>query len=566
MTPDGLSTLDVLLIEDSDEDAVLLKRQLETAGYRVNLERVDTGGALIKALGQKRWDIVFSDFSMPSFDGIQALKIVREHDRDLPFIIVSGTIGEERAAQLMKLGAQDYVIKGNVLRLVPAIERELQEAKLRREHRLAQDHIRHIAYFHPLTQLANRHRLVEDLQELLGLATPVALMIVNLINFHEINGALGYPNGDQLIRDVAGRLQEVELNGGHLYHLHGNEFAVLLRTENRRQVEEIAQDALKALAPHFVCAGLRIHIGARVGIASSRRHDGDPHTLLQHADLASRFAKHEGKTYAWYDAERDPSSPARLALLADLHDALSTDQVFLVFQPKVQCPTGVVTGAEALLRWRHPEHGLIAPDMFVGMAERSGLIDELTHHVLRRVSDQMRSWRRNGLAMPVAINLSAKNLVNRRLMAEILSVQSENENSRIDVEITETALMHDPDQALAALRELRNAGVRIYVDDFGIGFSSLGYLKKLPIHSVKIDKSFVIDLVHSADSDTIVRSTIGLAHNLGLEVIAEGVENHDTWERLASYRCDEGQGNHFAEPLMAEEFARRFGPGASFST
>ncbi len=549
--------LDVLFVEDSEDDALLLRRQLEHAGYRVNLERVDTHDALVDALGRKHWDVVFSDFSMPQFDGVQALEIVREHDRDLPFIVVSGTIGEERAVQLMKLGAQDYVIKGNAQRLVPAIERELREAKLRREHRLAQEHIRHLAYYDALTHLPNRHRLIEDLHHQLGRGAPMALLIVNLVNLSEINSTLGYSKGDELIREAGSRLQQLTAHNGDLYHLHRKEFAIMLTTDDRAQIEKTAKDALKALAAHFPIAGLRIHVGARIGIVSTATPAAEAHTLLQQADLATKLAKHEGQNYAWYEPERDPSSPERLALLADLHDALGTDQLYLVFQPKVRCDTGAITGCEALLRWRHPEHGLIAPEVFVRMAERSGFIDDLTTHVLTRTLDQIHAWRRRGLVVPVAINLSVRNLLNPQLMSDILSADLVDKDGKrqIEIEITETALMLDPDKAMTGLRSLYESGTRIYVDDFGTGFSSLGYLKKLPIHAIKIDKSFVLDLNHNADSDTIVRSTIGLAHNLGLRVVAEGVENRDIWQRLIAYKCDEGQGYYFATPLSAENLA-----------
>lgn len=557
MTQDrSASPLDVLLIEDSNDDAVLLKRQLESSGYRVTLERVDTRETLTDALRRKSWDIVFSDFSMPRFDGMQALKTVREHDSDVPFIIVSGTIGEERAVQLMKLGAQDYVIKGNVRRLVPAVERELREAKLRREHRLAQEHIRHLAYYDPLTSLPNRHRLAEDLKLQLDAGTPTALLIVKLVNFGEINSTLGYGRGDQLIVEAASRLQQAIAPNGCLYHLHGSEFAITLQTSDKAQAEKVANAALKAFGLHFLSSGLRIHVGARIGIASTGRTDLEAPALLQQADLASKLAKQEGQNYTWYETERDPSSPERLALLADLREAVRTDQLYLVFQPKVGCDTGRIVGCEALLRWRHPQHGLIPPDVFIGMAERSGFIDDVTQHVMTCAIQQIRQWRKRGLVFPVAINLSARNLLNPTLMSEILSAQPMETDGepQIEIEITETALMRNPEKAMSGLQSLHRAGTRIYVDDFGTGFSSLGYLKKLPIHAIKIDKSFVLDLNHNAESDTIVRSTIGLAHNLGLKVVAEGVENHASWQRLVTYGCDEAQGYYFAEPLSADAF------------
>jgi diguanylate cyclase (GGDEF)-like protein len=554
----GAKSLQVLVVEDSDEDSRLIKRNLEEAGYRVHLERVDTRVALLDALRRKHWDIVFSDFSMPAFDGMEALKVVRKHDRDLPFIVVSGTIGEERAVQLMKLGAQDYLIKDNIRRLIPAVERELKEMRLRREHRLAQEHIQRLAYYDSLTQLPNRHRLLEDLQQRLDQAGPAILMVVNLSNFREVNGALGYGRGDELIREAAGRMQELHLEDTDLYHLYGNEFALLVSNDNRAYAESVAQTILKALASHYLTAGYRIHIGARIGIVASPVKEAS--TLLQRADLAATLAKHESKGYVWYAPERDPTSPRRLALLADLHDAIGTDQLFLVFQPKVQSGTGAITGCEALLRWQHPEQGLIMPEVFIEMAEQSGVIDEIARHVLLRVVDQLGHWQERGLILPISINLSVKNLLNPQLMAEILhAAMLKAGNGGIEIEITETALMRDPDRAMAALHRFYDAGIRISVDDFGIGFSSLSYLKRLPIHAIKIDKSFVVDLVRNPDSDAIVRSTIGLAHNLALKVVAEGVEDRAIWHRLTNYHCDEGQGNYFGTPLRATELEMNLG-------
>jgi diguanylate cyclase len=547
--------LRVILVEDSEDDAFLLKRQLQEAGYQVDLERVDDQPSLQAALARGPWDIAFSDFSMPNFDGMQALKVIREHDKDLPFIIVSGTIGEERAVQLMKLGAQDYVIKGNVRRLVPAIERELKEAALRREHRHAQEHIQRLAYYDSLTLLANRHRLMEDICDTAETGKRFALLLINVNNFREINGVLGHEKGDGVIREAALRLQGVNAQQAKLYHLHGSEFAMLVETGEKIEIENIAKEVLQALSPHFHSAGFRIPMRARIGIALSTDDDADAHGLLQRADLAATFAKRERANYAWYDPERDPANPDRLALLADLHDAIDTEQLRLVFQPKVACKTGAITGCEALLRWHHPTRGLIGPDSFIEMAERAGLIDDLTRHLVRSASAQIRAWRAKDIVLPIALNLSVNNLHNAELMEDIINIATQDYASPcIEIEITETALMREPQKALAMLQRVYDAGIRIYIDDFGTGFSSFGYLKKLPIHGIKIDKSFVMDLENNSDSETIVVSIIGLAHNLGLNIVAEGVENQEIWQRLTAHGCDEAQGYHFAKPLPAERF------------
>jgi diguanylate cyclase (GGDEF)-like protein len=447
-----------------------------------------------------------------------------------------------------------------VRRLVPAIERELKEAVLRREHRDAQEHIQRLAYYDSLTNLANRHRLSEDIQELSATGKRLALLLINMNNFREINGALGHSKGDQLICEAASRLQKISTENIRVYHLHGSDFVMLTEMNDKRKTEDIAKSVLQALSPHFHAATLRIHMSARVGIALSAGGNTDAQTLLQQADIAATCAKHEGANYAWYSAERDPSNPDRLALLADLRDAIDTEQLQLVFQPKILCQTGAIIGCEALLRWHHPTRGLIGPDTFIDMAERAGLIDDLTRHVVRAVAAQLDAWQTKNIALPIALNLSVNNLLNTELMNELMKAVGRKQGACcIEIEITETALMHEPQRAMAALQRLYDAGVRIYIDDFGTGFSSLGYLKKLPIHGIKIDKSFVMDLEHNPDSEAIVRSTIGLAHNLGLKIVAEGVESQQIWEQLTTYKCDEAQGYHFSKPLPIERFEMMVG-------
>ncbi len=554
--------LRVLIVEDSEDDAVLLSRELRRGGYELTYERVDTAAAMIAALKNQTWDIVFSDHSMPHFSGTEALAILRERGLDLPFIFVSGTIGEDNAVAAMKVGAHDYIMKGNLKRLVPAVDRELREAKVRQERTQAEETIRHLAYYDPLTDFPNRTLLHDRLQQAIvdaqGGHKQVALLLMDLDRFKEINDTLGHHRGDILLKNVGLRIQGVLRASDMIARLGGDEFAVLLPSIDHKEPVLVARKITKILEFPFDIEGLPIDVEASIGIVLYPDHGSDADSLIQRADVAMYAAKQTGSGYTIYTADQDQHSPRRLALMAELRHAIEEGQLLLHYQPKVNLATGSVSSVEVLGRWLHEEFGAVPPDQFIPLAERTGLIKPLTGWVLDQALNQCRTWYQAGIELSVAVNLSVRNLLNPQLPDQVTELLQHHSISpdRLELEITESSIMADPERAREIVTCLNKMGVQLSIDDFGTGYSSLGYLKKLPVHWIKIDKSFVIHMMANESDAVIVQSTIDLAHNLGLKVVAEGVENQGIYDRLMDLGCDTMQGYYISPPLPADELIR----------
>jgi len=551
--------LRVLIVEDSENDARLLMRELQRGGYEVTHERVETADALSAALDRQVWDIAFGDYSMPHFNGVAALNLLRKRGLDIPFIFVSGTIGEDTAVEAMKNGANDYIMKGNLKRLLPAVDRELRESEMRKAHKQAEEMIQYMAYYDTLTALPNRNRLYDRLLNTIrtdsSSGKPFALLLIDLDRFREINDTLGHHRGDFLLQQVGPRLQGALRPSDIVARLGGDEFAVLLPLASSDHAAQVAQKIYKALEEPILVEGIPIAVEPSIGIALYPDHGANPDSLMQRADVAMYEAKQTGSGYIIYDAKYDRHSPRRLALMAELRQAIERNQLFLQYQPKIDLKPGRVTGVEALVRWQHPEYGFIPPDQFIEPAERTGLIKPLTLWIFNVAQRQCLAWQQSGMDLSMSVNLSARNLHDPHLpdhLAELMRACGVAPD-RLELEITESMIMVDPGRALEAIIRLRALGIRFAIDDFGIGYSSLAYLKKLPVDAIKIDKSFVIHMIENPNDAVIVRSIIDLAHNLGLKVIAEGVENKDLWDRLVALGCDAAQGYYMGRPMPADD-------------
>jgi diguanylate cyclase (GGDEF)-like protein len=420
--------------------------------------------------------------------------------------------------------------------------------------------LRHQALHDGLTNLPNRIFLYRRLERAIagigrgdGMA---ALLLIDLDRFKEVNDTLGHDHGDELLVEVAARLRGALRRGDTLARLGGDEFAVLLcDLPGRAAVAELAGRLHDALRRPFALRGVAVELEASIGAALCPDHGTDVNTLVQRADVAMYDAKRSRASIATYSPDRDPYSADRLGLLAELRRALACDELVLHYQPKVAVDTGVVTGVEALVRWQHPERGLLAPSEFVPLAERTGTVTDLTRWVLDAALAQCRRWRDAGVDLPVAINLAAANIVDTTLpdvVAEALARHGVPAN-RLECEISEDTVMADPLRAMDVLGRLRALGLRLSLDDFGTGHSSLAYLKRLPLDEVKIDRSFVLGMTEDENDAVIVRSTIDLARNLGLDVVAEGVEDAETLHGLGELHCDVAQGFHLSRPLPADE-------------
>lgn len=430
------------------------------------------------------------------------------------------------------------------------------------ERREAERALQHSALHDALTGLPNRVALHAHLEGAIADACEngdsTALLLLDIDRFREVNDTLGHRNGDVLVQQIGVRLRDALEPGATIARLGGDEFGILLQRTSGKAAAAVAGRMLEALTLPFQVDGQRLDVDASIGIASYPEHGGDADTLLRRADVAMYLAKGSKDGLAVYAQELDVHSPARLALVSDLRRAISQDQFFLSFQPQLSLAGRRLRGVEALARWQHPQRGLVRPDQFVPLAEGTGAIKQLTLWVLDAALRQCRSWRRAGIHLPVAVNLSARNLQDGTLplaLADLLDLRQVPADDLI-LEITESTIMADPDRAMEVLTQLGGMGVRLAIDDFGTGYSSLAYLKRLPANEIKIDKSFVLRMSEDQDDATIVRSIVDLGHNLGLEVVAEGVEDCEAWNLLAALGCDMAQGYFISPPLPAPELER----------
>src|SRR6266542_1450204 len=414
------------------------------------------------------------------------------------------------------------------------------------------------AHTDELTGLGNRRLLYAELDTALatrGTTSSVALLLADLDRFKEVNDALGHDVGDQLLRLVGPRMASALRPEDVLVRLGGDEFAMLLRDADPQQGAAVAARLLAALGAPFILEGVALHVDASIGIAICPDHATERTTLLQCADVAMYRAKTTRTGWQLYAFAPNEHSRDRLQMTEDLRAALARDEFVLHYQPKVDLRNDAVVGVEALVRWAHPAQGLLYPDAFLPLAEQTGLMRPLTSLVLRAALKQCSAWRQAGLGLSVAVNLSVGNLLDAHLPVEVGRLLAEFglPPSVLEVEITESTLMADPVRSDQVLHALRRLGVRVAVDDYGTGYSSLAYLQQLPIDELKLDKSFVVRMLEDPGAGAIVRTTIDLAHSLGLRLVAEDVESEAHLRQLAQQGCDVAQGYHLSRPLPANE-------------
>ena len=417
-----------------------------------------------------------------------------------------------------------------------------------------------LAFEDTLTGLPNRAMFIDRLQQVLRQtrrsADPVTVMLLDLDRFKLINDSLGHPAGDQVLRDVASRLRDVLRESDTVARLGGDEFALLLPGSPPERVNQIVERVLRVLEAPILLEDQPVDVGASIGIATWPEDGDDADTLLRHADVAMYVAKRAGSGHARYDQRFEAAPQGQLSLLGELRRAVEQDELLLHYQPKVSLADGRVHRAEALVRWLHPERGMVPPGDFIPFAEQTGYIRQISRWVIGEGIRQAAQWHRQGLDIAVSINVAARDLMSSDLLAYVSDMLDRHgvPASQVCLEITESGVMEDPARALDTLARLHTKGLRLSIDDFGTGYSSLAYLKKLPVKELKIDRSFVMHLVDDADDAAIVRSTIELGHNMGLEVVAEGVEGQAEVDLLAQLGCDEAQGYFFSRPLPAAAF------------
>jgi diguanylate cyclase (GGDEF)-like protein len=421
-----------------------------------------------------------------------------------------------------------------------------------------EDRIMRLAYHDALTGLANRPRLMDRLEQLIAVARrtqqPVSVLLMDLDRFKYVNDALGHQHGDVVLQEVARRLTSLLRDSDTVARLGGDEFAVLLPQTSSSAAEAVAAKVTAALDQPIEIEGQNVDVGASVGIATYPEHGADAATLLRDADVAMYAAKRAHAGAMVFSERHSAEQQKQLSLLSDVRKAIEEDELVLHYQPKIEIASGRVVGVEGLVRWQHPRRGLVPPGEFIPFLEQSGHIRSLTRWALRSGIRQATRWNRKGLV--ASINISARDLLNADLPAYLQDLLDEYglAANHLCLELTESSFVEDPGTAFATVERLHDLGVRLAIDDYGTGYSSLAYIQRLPMHELKIDRSFVGTLVDSRDNQTIVRSTIELGHNLGLRVTAEGVEDGAALAMLARMGCDTGQGFHIGRPLALADF------------
>lgn len=434
--------------------------------------------------------------------------------------------------------------------------------RAREQHRLTEKRITHLAYFDELTELPNRNRLMEALAQVVGVTrsetSEFALLTLNVARFGETQAGIGVRQADELLHQIATRLQSALHEGELLARIGGDEFAILLGDSGVENAQDCALRVEQALRSPFQQAGIPISVQMRIGAAIAPEHGQEPEVLLLRSGMATRQAKRSGRAFALYGGPTESESPRHLALITELRTAIEEKQFLLHYQPKVDLVTEKICGVEALVRWQHPDRGIRPPGDFIGIAEQTGLIDPLTYLVLDAALQQSSLWSEQGFDMPVAVNISVNCFYDPDFLSRIEEMlRTWNIGpGLLQLEITESTLMEEPAKIHDLLDHLRDRGIHVSIDDFGTGYSSLNYVASLPIHALKIDRSFVIKMAESERTHSVVAATIALAHTLGIRTVAEGVDAKEQAEALFSMGCSEIQGYFFSQPLTAEELRR----------
>jgi diguanylate cyclase (GGDEF)-like protein len=511
-----------------------------------------TLGAISSTLtstGQGKMLDVYVPINVPGLPGAGSAEL------RFPYAPIAASISSQDSKIEIMLIAGLALLWGTLLTVVGLASQRLRRQAAEKEEQALSD---------GLTGLPNRTMFTDLVQSTLTNAGrrkhAGAVMLMDLDRFKDVNDTLGHHNGDLLLQRIASRLDSVLRNTATVARLGGDEFAILLTdVHDRQQVVPVVRRILKVLEEPVVVGGLALQVEASIGIAMFPEHGRTVDAVMRAADVAMYVTKEQRSGYEFYDEERHEHrhDAGRLALIGELRRAMDETELVLFYQPKVALGSGDVKGVEALARWHHPERGLLSPDEFIPLAERSNLLRPMTLYLIDTALRQANAWRSKGIEISVAVNLSMQNMLDLRLpndLARLLTSWRLPAGS-LELEITESTIMADHRRATTILSRLSKMGVRLSIDDFGTGYSSLAYLQELPVDAIKIDKSFVMEMQEDAGNATIVQSTIDLGHNLGLEVVAEGVETVESYNTLARLGCDYAQGYFLSKPLSPDKMS-----------
>ena len=551
----------LLLVEDDHKEALRINNMLkEGLQNQYTLEQRLSVSEALDLVQQETFQAIILDLHLPEGQSFESIPQFIQYCPEAPILILSGVEDEAQAILAVKSGAQDYLIKGQTSSstLCRAIRYAIER------HRATQ-RITQLAHYDHLTGLANRGLFYERLNCAVARCNrndmAMALMFLDLDHFKAINDTLGHDCGDSLLKTVATRIKKCirEIDTG--VRLGGDEFAVLLeQIVSVEDVSAVAERILQLLAQPIIVNHHQFQITGSLGVTIYPWDSADPQELLVHADAAMYRAKAQGgNNYQFYTAGMKTAGLDGSTLKVELSRALAKKEFLLHYQPQMNLRTKQIIGMEALLRWHHPYQGLIGPNQFIPQAEENGMIIPIGEWVLRAASKQAKYWEKQGFPTPhVAVNLSARQIHQGNLPTLIQDIlkRSHLDPENLKLELTETFLIHETDETLQTLRELKAMGVHLYIDDFGAGYASLRYLKSFPVDGIKLDQSLIQQLPHSTNDAAIVQAIISLGKALGLQVIAEGVETQEQVDFLEEHGCDAMQGYWIAPPLPANESAQ----------
>ena len=564
----------ILIIDDDEQIRTLLTRLLSAENDCTAVESAEKAEAV---LDEKRFDLVVSDINMAGISGLELVPRVLERNADAVVIMVSGQQTIDYAIEAMRVGAFDYVTKPlDINHIEAAVRRALSHHRLLQDKRQYENHleelvrertaeIENLAYHDRLTNLPNRILFSDRCAQAISNGQRdghlAGVIFVSIDRFKGINDTLGHAAGDRLLIEVAERLKACATEAQTIARFEGSEFALLFtKLRDAGHAEQVCLSICNSLKTSFDLEGQEVYVTPSIGINVFPLNGDSGTTVLQNAGAALYQAKKEGgNNYQFYAADMNATALNRLTLETSLRRAIDNHEFINYYQPVVDLASSKIIGTEALVRWQHPSLGLLPPSEFLPLAEETGLIVDISAVVMRAACIQTRKWQLEGLEnMRLAVNISARQFRQKDFIERILQILNETElnPSAMEMELTETSIMENPESAAKLLNEIRSLGATVAIDDFGTGYSSLSYLKRLPIDTLKLDRSFVSGAPTDANDEALVMAIVTLAHNLGLKVVAEGIETSEQLNLLRLLRCDEGQGYFFSRPQPPEVLER----------